>query len=92
MRGKFTTDLRSCIVDRALSRFGVEKLTGLAENRIGFAAQNAFTVVFSGESLGRFFYIEGEMSGDLLQISLCDLDSLIYRATVRGTFRTVVLV
>jgi len=84
--------LRPRIIDRALPRFRIQKPAGLAEKRIGFTAQNPFTVVFNGESRGRFFDVEAEMSGDLLQISLGDLDSLIYRATVRGTFRTVVLV
>jgi len=48
--GELTANSRTRVVNGAASRFEIEKMTGLAEQRVGLASQHALLLVHFGEA------------------------------------------
>lgn len=75
--GKAPTNQGTGVINRALPLIRVEKLACFAENRISFAPQNPFAPPGRGESLCRRFVVYPKMIGEFLNVTLCDLHSLV---------------
>jgi hypothetical protein len=78
-------------IDSALARLRIEKLARLAEDRIGFSPQNLLILPGCGEAfLGRS-KIHPEVIRQAFDVAPGNLNALVDRATIRRTFRTVVV-
>ena len=91
-RRKFATDLRAREIDSALARLRIEKLAGLAEDRIGFSPQNLLAFPGGGETLLGRRKIYTEVIRQAFDVALGNLNALVDRATIRRTLRTVVVI
>ena len=90
-RGKFATDLRAREIDSALARLRIEKLAGLAEDRIGFSPQDLLTLPGCAEAPLGSRKIYPEVIRQAFDVAFGNLNALVDRATIRRTFRTVVV-
>ena len=90
-RRKFATDLRAREIDSALARLRIEKLAGLAEDRIGLSPQNLLAFPGGGETLLGRRKIYAKVIRQAFDVALGNLNALVDRATIRRTFRTVVI-
>jgi hypothetical protein len=90
--GILLADFRSRMVDRALPRIRIQKVAGLAKDRIGFLAQNAFAAIGLGKALDRGAIIDIEMFCQPFDIAPRNLYALVHRTAIRRTVRAVVVV
>src|ERR1700686_5147507 len=79
------------MIDRAPARRRIKKFAGLAENRIGLAPQYLFTLPCRGESFLRRLNIDAKMFRQHSDVAFGDLHSIIYRAAICRTLRTIVV-
>ena len=79
------------MVDRAPTRFGIQKLARFTKDRIGFAAQDTFFTVQLREPLAGNFKGHAEMCSQPFHVPLSHLHALTDRATVPWAFRTVII-
>lgn len=79
------------MINRALPGFGIQKLTSLAEDRIGLSPKNPLALPGRGESLLGSRTINAKILREPINVSLGDLNPFVNRTTVRGALRAVVV-
>ena len=73
------------MVNRALARLGVQKLTGFAEDRIRLSAQNSFALPGGRKFSFGGFKINAKVISQPLDVPLGDLNPFVNRTAISRT-------
>src|SRR4030095_1884322 len=89
--GKLTTDGRTCVIYRATTRLGIQKLTCLSKYRVSFSTKHTLLLIHLRKTCNRQLLSYVEVLRQSPYVARCNLHALIYGTTVRGTIQAVVI-